>query len=286
MFTSLLLILASITAATFAADDIVSLLEKKGPKMREIVAKPTISRELKLPHLPINSRQIEFLIDHPRVSLALAHLYAPSLDPYDIEVRPDRVIHIHDPAGLAGNAELIDARPGRRVYLITGYFDIFKMRFNGQMVLMTVYSEQVEDAAVSVESTTTAYIKVNSSFAGIFARLADFLFPHKVDERIGRLLHAAQTVAVAIHTDPTDAYRKLRVSREVSTEELKDFEEMFLRGYPGTLTQGARFLGGSAHRSRRAARNMTHSFFSKDGTLSMAYYSLKIVNTGSFPQEG
>ncbi len=99
------------------------------------------------------------------------------------------------------------------------------------MVLMTVYSEQVEDAAVSVELTTAAYIKVNSAIAGIFARLADFLFPHKVDERIGRLLRAAQTVAVAIHTDPSDAYKKLSVSNEVSGEELQDFEKMFLRGY-------------------------------------------------------
>jgi hypothetical protein len=134
---------------------------------------------------------------------------------------------------LAGYAELIDARPGRRVYLTTGYFDIFKMRFNGQMVLMTVYSEQVEGAAVSAESTTTAYIKVNSAIARIFARLADFLFPHKVDERMGRLLSAAQTDAVAIHTDPSDAYKKLSVSNEVSAEELQDFEEMILREYSG-----------------------------------------------------
>jgi hypothetical protein len=137
------------------------------------------------------------------------------------------VIHIDDPGKLAGDAELIDARPGRRVYLIAGYFNIFKMRFDGHMVLMTVYSERRKDAAVSVDTTTTAYIKIDSSFAASFARLADYLFPKKVDVRIERFLHAAESIAIAVHKDPAAAHRKLVSAGEVSAEELQEFGRTF-----------------------------------------------------------
>jgi len=225
--TFLGLALVSLPAGVFGAEDLSSLLEKTRPEAKEIITNPAILRESKLPQLPINSRQIEFLIDHPDVALALAHIYAPFLDNYRVEVRPDHLIHILDPGNLAGDAELIDARPGRRVYFITGYFNIFKIRFTGQMVLMTRYSEQKENAAVSVEATTTAYIKIDSSFAGVFARLADYLFPRKVDERIERFLRAAEAVSVAVHQEPAAAYSKLKASGEVSAEELEEFDRTF-----------------------------------------------------------
>jgi hypothetical protein len=227
MLITLGLALACIPTGVFGAEDISSLLETKGPGAKGILAKPSIFRESTLPRLPISPGQIEFLIDHPRVLLALAHLYAPFLDNYSVEVRPDQVIHIDDPGKLAGDAELIDARPGRRVYLIAGYFNIFKMRFDGHMVLMTVYSERRENAAVSVDATTTAFIKIDSAVADAFARLADYLFPKKVDERIERFLRAAESIAVAVHKDPAAAHRKLLSAGEVGAEELQEFGRTF-----------------------------------------------------------
>lgn len=221
------LALACIPTGVFGAEDISSLLETKVPGAKGIITKPSIFRESTLARLPISPRQVEFLIDHPHLSLALAHLYAPFLDNYSVEVRPDHVIHIDDPGKLAGDAELIDAHSGRRVYLIAGYFNIFKMRFDGHMILMTVHSERRENEAVSVNATTTAYIKIDSAFAAAFARLADYLFPKKVDERIERFLRAAESISIAVHKDPAAAYRKLLSAGEVSAEELQEFGRMF-----------------------------------------------------------
>jgi hypothetical protein len=227
MIIALGLALVCIPTGVFSTEDISSLLETKGPAAKDIVTKPSIFRESKLPHLPISPKQIEFLIDNPHVALVLAHLYAPFLDNYSVKVRPDHAVHIEDPGTLAGDADLIDARPGRRVYLIAGYYDILMMRFNGDIVLITVYSEQRENAAVSVDATATAYIKINSGFAGAFARLADFLFPKKVDERIERFVHAAESIAIAVHKDPEGAKKKLKDSGEVSAEELEEFGRTF-----------------------------------------------------------
>lgn len=221
------LALACVPAAAFSTEDISSLLETKRPASAAVVAKPFIFREAKLPRLLINKEQLEFLVDHPDVALALAHLYAPFLDNYSVNVLSDHAVRIEDPGTLAGDAELIDVRPGRRVYLIAGYYDLLKMRFNGEIALITVYAEQREDAAVSVDATVTAYIKIKSSFAGALARLADFLFPQKVDERLERFVHAAENISVAVRRDPKDAYRKLKASGEVNAGELEEFGRIF-----------------------------------------------------------
>lgn len=221
------LTLLCMPASAFGAEDISGLLETKRPAATTIITKPSIFREAKLPRLPISQKQIEFLIDNPHVALVLAHLYAPFLDDYTVKVRPDHAVHIEDPGTLAGDAELIDARPGRRVYLIIGYYNILNMRFNGDIVLMTGYSEQRVNSAVSVDATATAYIKINSAFGGALARMADFLFPKKVDERLERLVHAAENIAVAAHEDPEGAKKKLKASGEVSAEELEEFDRTF-----------------------------------------------------------
>jgi hypothetical protein len=220
------LALACVPAAVFGTEDISSLLETKRPASASVVAKPFIFREAKLPRLLINKEQLEFLVDHPDVALALAHLYAPFLDNYSVDVLPDHVVHIED-SSLAGDAELIDVGPGRRVYLIAGYYDLLKMRFNGDIALITVYSEHQENEAVAVDATVTAYIKIKSAFAGALARLADFLFPQKVDERLDRFVRAAEDISIAIRKDPEDVYQKLKASGEISGEELEEFGRLF-----------------------------------------------------------
>ena len=226
--TALLLALVFIPAQIISASDISSLLEKKGPAAKEVVTRPTIVRVTELTRLPISLRQAEFLIDHPRLSMTLAHFYDPSLDAYKIEDRPGGLVHVDDPAGLAGDVEVVNSIPGRRVYFITGHFDILKMRFNAHMVMNLTYSERTREARTSVDSTTTCYIRVNSILGGFFAKVAAFLFPKKVDARIGRFANAVNRVAIAVHDDPSGAYSKLAASGEISPGELKEFAGMFL----------------------------------------------------------
>ncbi len=226
--TSLLLALVFMPVSIINASDFPGLLEKKGTGAKEVLTKPTIVRVSELHRLPVSLRQVEFLIDHPRLSMALARIYDPSLDLYKIEVRPDGLIHVDDPAGLAGDMELVNSITGRRVYFITGHFDILRMRFNGHMVMQISYLERHSEASVSADLTTICYIKVNSSFVGFFTKVMAFLFPKKVDDRIGRFSNAVKKVAIAIHNDPSGAYRKLRASGEAGPGDLKEFAEMFL----------------------------------------------------------
>jgi hypothetical protein len=250
--TALLLGVIFVPASLFGASDIAGLLEKKGPEAQKVITKPTISRVSELPGLPVSARQYEFLIDHPRLSMVLAHIYDPSLDLYKIEIRPDGLIHVDDPAGLAGDMELVNAIPGRRVYFIAGHFDILKMRFNGHMVLVMSYSECPGKAGKSVDSTTISYIKLKSVVAGFLAKLTAFLFPKKVDERIGRFAHAVKRVAIAVHRDPAGAYGRLAASGEVGPGEIQEFAGMFL-GRAKAPERETHYLSSYPQRLRFAA---------------------------------
>jgi len=228
-FIPLLIALVFMPSQIIYASDISGLLEKKVPRAKDVIARPTITCVSELPRLPVSLRQYEFLMDHPRLSMALARLYDPSLDLYKLVIRSDGLIHVDDPAGLAGDMELVHYVKGRRVYFVSGYFDILKMRFNGHMVMNILYGERPGDAHASIDSTTSCYIKVNNAFVGFFARLMAFLFPKEVDERVGRFANAVRKVAIAVHDDPAGAYGKLAASGEAGAGELKEFAAMFLR---------------------------------------------------------
>lgn len=214
----------------FAATDFPALLDKKGPKAKEVVTRPTVSRVTTLPRLPVDMAQYEFLLDHPHLSMVLARICDPSLDLYRIETRPDGTNHVYDPAGLEGDVELVSAGPGRRLYFVSGHFTFLKVKFNGHMVVANEYSERPGgEKGHSVDAMTTSYIRLNSSFAGVFAKMMALLFPKKVDERIGRFSNAVKSVAGAVHQDAAGAYRRLVASGEVSPAELREFAGMFLK---------------------------------------------------------
>lgn len=222
-------LLIFLLASPPAAEELFGLLEMKGPRAREVLTKPTISRVTDLPNLPIDSRQYEFFLDHPRLSVILARLCDPSLDLYSVSVRPDGLLHVDDPAGLAGDVEVISKRRGRRVYYISGYYDLLKLRFFGNVLMVTEYAEKKSGNSVAVDTKVTNYIKVNSAVAGAFARIINFLFPKKVEGRILRFANAVQIVASSIHNNPQAAYDKLITSGEINPAELKEFAAMFLR---------------------------------------------------------
>jgi hypothetical protein len=97
------------------------------------------------------------------------------------------------------------------------------------MVMKITYSGSPGGSPVSADLTTTCYIRVNSILTRFFTKIMAFLFPKKVDERIGRFANAVKRVAIAVHDDPAGAYGKLAASGKASPSELKEFAGMFLR---------------------------------------------------------
>ena len=199
-------------------------LIKKVPSAAEVVNKPTLFRSVELKGLPVTKRQFEFLLDHPRLSTALARMADPQLDAYKVEVRPDGSSHVNDPKGLAGDMELVSESDGKRIYYIKGHWDFpLGIRFNGRMVLVACYSEN----GGHLDSRTLGYMKVDNALVGLVAKLVAYIFPGKVDARISRFAGAVRKVAVSVHDDPEGVYARLVSSGQVPPEDLAAYRSTF-----------------------------------------------------------
>jgi hypothetical protein len=234
----LLLVLAqALVASLLYAEpgEFAPLVEKKGPAAREVVDSPTLYRVADMQGLPCSKAAFEFLLDRPRLSMALARQLDPDIEEYNIEVRPDGSYHVDDRGRLVGDMELISRQDGGRVYYIAGYWRLLGIRFNGRMVLAPEYSQVAGMPAPSVNARARGYMKVDSTVAGVIAKVVAKIFPGKVDNRMERFAGAVRKVAEAINADPEGVYKRLLKIKEAPPGEVEEYRLMFLaaRGVKG-----------------------------------------------------
>jgi len=205
------------------------LIDKKGPAVREILDRPTLYREAKMPGLPCGSGDFGFLLDRPRLSMAIARLMDPGLDEYRIESRPDGSVHVDDQGRLVGDMEVVLRQEGKRVYYISGYWKfLLGVKFTGRMVLVPEYADRPGAGGRITDATARGYMKVDNALAGFVARAVVYIFPAKVDARMERFADAVRKATQAVHDDPAGVYRSLVINRNVPPEEAEEFRERFV----------------------------------------------------------
>ncbi len=212
------------------------LVERKGHEVLEVIEEPTLYRVAEMEGLPCGADTFSFLLDRPRISMALARALDPTLDEYEIEPRPDGGWHVDDSGRLVGDMELIEAAPGRRVYYISGHWRfVFGITFKGRMVLVPEYEEATSGDGLDrvVNARARGYMKIDNTLAGFMAKLVAFIFPGKVDARIGRFAGSVRKVAEAVRDDPAGMYEKLLETGKVPPGEASEYRAMFLKGRAG-----------------------------------------------------
>ena len=235
LFTAIVM-LSSAGLAFAGLGEFDTLIAKKGPKVKEVLYKPTLYRVAELPGLPVGRDAYEFLLDRPNLSLALARLVDGRMDKYKVEVRPDGSARVHDRDVLVGDMDVVSRTPSQRIYYISGYWDfMLGIRFNGRMVLVSDYTERPGSGGRQVDSRTRGYIRVDNALVGIIARMIVYIFPGKVDARIARFAGAVRKVAEAVHGDPAGVYRKLAAAGEVPQSDLREYREFFLHDMAESL---------------------------------------------------
>jgi hypothetical protein len=231
-----LLILTAFSAAYAIAEvtDIQAefgfLKDLKGPAAMEVVEDPTIFRVAELRSLPCDTATFEFLLDRPNISMILARSLDPSVDDYRFKTLEDGSLHIDDHNGLTGTMELLASEPGKRIYYMTGHYELFwGLEFDGDVVLVPEFAEKPsEGGGVMVDADARSYFKVESAFVGAMASMVAYVFPTKVENRIKRFTRAITRVTDAIATDPQGMYVTLNESGRLTDGELDEFREFFL----------------------------------------------------------
>ncbi|HEY3348138.1 MAG TPA: hypothetical protein VGK71_11020 [Nitrospirota bacterium] len=212
-------------AVSFAADPVsVILADKKGPAGREVIESPTLYRSADIRGMGIAAGEFEFLLDRPRLAMKLARAVDGSIDPYTVQQKADGVWSVDDSGKLTGEMELLSRGPGRRVYLITGRWKfMLGISFKGRMVLAPEYA--VHDGRL--DAVARGWMKIDSTVAGSFARLAVYLFPGKVDARINRFASAVRMVSEAVKKDPAGTLRRAQETGVLDRAEMQEYCEYF-----------------------------------------------------------
>lgn len=206
-----------------------ALTRLKGASALELLNRPTLYRETELSGLPSSAADFEFLLDRPRTSIALAGSFHPSLDKYTIERRTPGLYHIDDGGRLVGDMEIVLARPGERLYYISGYWNIVMgVKLRGRMALIVQDWDRNAGQGKVLDVKAKGYMLVDNSVAGAAFKLAAYLFPKKVDARIERFATAVKKVVYAVHDDPKEALKRLEKARMVPPEEAREFRARFL----------------------------------------------------------
>lgn len=211
-----------------AAVDIGLTIED--PEAREIIAKPTLHRQIPRIQLAGDRRTYEFLVSHPPLATQLARRLYPPLERYTVTQVEEGIYTIEDRGALRGDARLIAATGDQRIYRFQGEFRSFAnlLRFTGRMVLILHYREVREGSRTSMESDPECYLRIDHPFIHVMTKLLSPLITSLIDRRVNTIVEATSKLFDQVRTDPDGFYRKMITWPEVQPIDLEAYRIAFM----------------------------------------------------------
>lgn len=192
---------------------------------REILAQPTLRRQMPPIRFVGDRRTYEFLVSSPPLATQLARRLHPPLERYTITQVGEGSYTIEDGGALRGEARLIKATGDRRVYWFKGEFRSLAnlLRFTGRMVLVLEYREVQEGGQTYNESAPDFYLRIDHLFYGFMAKLLTPLINYLIDRRVSMIAEATSKLFDQVMEDPEGLYREMLTWKEVRPEDLEAY---------------------------------------------------------------
>jgi len=200
------------------------------PHTREIIAQPTLRRQIPRIRFSGDRRTYEFLVNHPPLATQLARRLHPPLERYTVTQVGEGVYTIEDRGALRGEARLIAATGDQRIYRFQGEFRSLAnlLRFTGRMVLILHYREVREGSRTSMESDPEFYLRIDHRFFHLVTKFLSPLITSLIDRRVNMIVEATSKLFDQVHTDPDGFYRQIATWPEVQPADLEAFRQAFL----------------------------------------------------------
>jgi len=205
-------------------------LTSDDPQTREIIAQPTLRRQIPRIRLSGDRRTYEFLVSHPPLATQLARRLHPPLQRYTVTQIGEGVYTVEDRGALRVEARLIAATGDQRIYRFQGEFRSLAnlLHFTSRMVLILQYREVREGSRTSMESDPEFYLQIDNPFFHFVTKLLSPLISSLIDRRVNMIVEATSKLFDQVHTDPDGFYRQMATWPEVQTTDLKAFRQAFL----------------------------------------------------------
>lgn len=197
---------------------------------REIIAEPTLRRQMSPIRLAGDRRTYEFLVMRPPLATQMARRLHPPLERYNVTRVGEGVYTVEDRGALRGEARLIAATGDQRIYRFEGEFRSLAnlLRFTGRMVLVLRYHEVREGSRTFMDSDPDFYLRIDHLFFHAMTKLLSPLIKAIMDRRVKMIVEATSRVFDQVRTDPDGLYRQMSTWPEVHPTDLEAFRQAFL----------------------------------------------------------
>lgn len=196
----------------------------------EIIAQPTLRRQIPPIRVVGDRRTYEFLVTRPPLATQLARRLHPPLERYTVTQIGEGVYTVEDRGALRGEARLIAATGDQRIYRFQGEFRSLAnfLRFTGRMVLILHYREVREGGRTSMESDPDFYLRIDHLFFHVMTKLLSPLITSLIDRRVNMIVEATRTLFDQVQTDPKGLYRQMSTWPEVHSADLEAYRHAFV----------------------------------------------------------
>ncbi|MBI2902822.1 MAG: hypothetical protein HYY12_04455 [Candidatus Methylomirabilis oxyfera] len=228
------MVLVAVTAALSVANEVhlpsFAGLAIDDKETREIVAQPTLRRQIPRIRFMGDRRTYDFLVSHPPLATQLARRLHPPLERYTVTQVGEDLYTIEDLGALRGEARLVRVTDRQRVYWFKGEFRSLAnlLRFTGRMVLVLDSREVKEGGRTYIESDPDFYLRIDHLFFGFLAKLLAPLVNLLIDRRVGMIAEASSKLFQQVAGDPEGLYREMATWKEVRPEDLEAYRRAFI----------------------------------------------------------
>ena len=199
-------------------------------EIREIIAQPTLHRQMPRIRFSSDRRTYEFLASHPPLSSQIAKRLYPQLEGYKVTRIEQGIYTIEDGSALRGEARLIAATGEQHIYRFQGEFRSLAnlLHFTGRMVVIFRYREVRDGSRSYIDSDPNFYLRIDHQFFHVITKLLSPALTFIVDRRVKMIVEASHKLFDQIRTDPDGLYQQMSTWPEVHSEDLEVFRQAFL----------------------------------------------------------
>lgn len=197
---------------------------------REIIAQPTLRRQIPRIRFSGGRRTYEFLVSHPPLSTQVARRLHPPLERYTVTQVEEGVYAIEDYGALRGEARLITATGDQRIYRFHGEFRSLAnlLRFTGRMVLILRYHEARAGSRTYMDSEPDFYLRIDHLFFHFVTKLLSPLVNSLIDRRVNMIVEATSKLFDQVLTNPEGLYQQMATWQEVQPADLEAYRHAFV----------------------------------------------------------
>lgn len=220
---------AGLSAALASATESQSVLQPSviidDTEIHEIIAQPTLRRQIPRIRFSGDRGTYEFLVSHPPLATQLARRLHPPLERYTVTQVGDGVYTVEDRGALRGEARLIVATGDQRVYRFQGEFRSLAnlLRFSGRMVLILRYREVREGGRTFMDSDPDFYLRIDHPFFHVMSKLLSPLISGLIDRRVNMIVDATRKLFDQAQSDPKRLFQQMNTWPEVAPADLEAY---------------------------------------------------------------